>query len=521
FFALGQSRYTLSSTSPPTPTILICTSGSAVANWLPAVVEANHAALPLLLLSADRPPELHQCGANQTIEQEGLFGVQVRATHPLPPPDEITHPRREITRLLTTLTKQLTLSIPGPIHLNIPFREPLLPLQPEQMNWSAEPFPPLFPPLPPSPLPDTRALGETIHHQAGLILCGEMQYGEDFHPLLTELAQRLDCPVLLDPLSNLRWGAATHPRLLSHYDGFLRGWLKKSHHHPDWVIQFGDFPLSKTVANWLTKCPPPTFVTIQNQRLWSDPERLSSEHFESSSTTFATSLLSNLQTDAHLPHWSQPFIEQEQQALHYSPPHPEQCEQQLLHQLLEQLPAETHLFSGNSMVIRDIDGWLPARTAPLYLFANRGASGIDGNLSTACGIRSLVDPEIPVVALLGDLTLFHDLNALSTVSQIGGNFTLLVINNGGGNIFSYLPPAPLPEFESLWLTPSPINFEQAAKLYNLAYQRIDSDPEAPPEQPPLSTLFQENHPKLIEWVVDRTASVQAHQRYWESFAWEQ
>ena len=504
FFALGQGKRRQQASA------LICTSGSAVANWLPAVVEAHHSATPLLLLSADRPAELHQRGANQTIEQSTLFGQQVRAAFTLPPPDECEDLTATMAPILQQVVGALLRPIPGPVHLNLPYREPLLPDDLTSIDWH-----PAAIPLMPQRSLSRRWLrlheaAEKLSQGPGIILCGEAHYSEHFTQKLETLAAQLDAPILADPLSNLRWGAPLQSCIVCHYDGTLRtigNTLK-----PNWVIQFGDFPLSKSVALWLNDQAPATYLNIQHQRLWSDPESLATETFHCSPETFIDAVMKQLPTPANYRKWNQAFHKADQQALAWSPEYP-LSEHQLLQQLHQQLPAGAVLFSGNSMAIRDIDGWLGKRAEPLHLYANRGTSGIDGNLATLCGIRSTLDPATPMVALLGDLTLFHDLNALSLLSALEGDLLIFVINNGGGGIFSYLPPAALPEFEPLWLTPLQINFEQAATLYNIDYQQIDQPFDL---QQQLSQPLQQGGIKLIEWVIDREASVAAHQHYWES-----
>jgi 2-succinyl-5-enolpyruvyl-6-hydroxy-3-cyclohexene-1-carboxylate synthase len=503
FFALGQARQS------GTASALICTSGSAVANWLPAVVEANHAAHPLLLLSADRPPELHGRGANQTIAQQQLFGTQVRGTHPLPPPDEQGELTAAIGSLLQQVMGELLQPVPGPVHINIPFREPLLPADLEGVDWSPSPLQLLPPRSRSQRWLRLNEVSSKLYRQPGVILCGEGAYGEGFATALVTLAEQLDCIILADPLSNLRWGTPLSPRLLSHYDGTLRTTLR--HQRPHWVIQFGDFPLSSSVARWLSSAPPEHYLTVQHRRLWSDPESLSTETFQCRPEQFVDTLLQQIEHPAELAQWSRPFLLQEQQAAAWRSDDP-LGEHALLQMLLQMLPAQSLLFSGNSMVIRDIDGWLGPREAALTLHANRGASGIDGNLSTLCGIRTQLEPERPMVALLGDLTLFHDLNALSLLREASGNLTLIVINNGGGNIFSYLPQSTLPEFEALWLTPPEIGLEQAATLYRLPYLRVAQ----PADLPRFTERVLQSGPKLVEWVVERNASIAAHQQYWES-----
>ncbi len=501
FFALGQGRQT------GVASALVCTSGTAVANWLPAVVEANHAAVPLLLLSADRPPELHNRGANQTIAQANLFGEQVRRHYTLSPPDEILQPRSAIQTLVHPLMTALYHPIPGPVHLNIPFREPLLPLQLDSVTWQITPFPQFDRQPVTTDSPDISHLCHTFHQRRGLILCGEGVYSRHFYPLVTQLAERLDCPLLLDPLSNLRWGYSPSSRVVTYDEDSVEA-ISRQGLSADWVIQFGDFPLSKGIARWLQQSPPTQFITVQHQRCWSDPYDLSTETLQCSPEQFCEKTLEEC-SQSRLPEWIEPLIEMEQNARQWEPSTGCLTEVPLLQWLGRALPDSTVMFSGNSMVIRDIDRWLPVRQEQLTLHANRGASGIDGNLSTVCGICSTVPPQTPVIALLGDVALFHDLNALSIAREAGDNLTLVVINNGGGAIFSYLPPAQLPEFEPLWLTPPNIDLEKAAALYGIRYQRITHQDQLP------KLSLTHHQPLLIEYVVDRQASMEAHLQYRE------
>ncbi len=508
FFALGQARESQQATA------LICTSGSAVANWLPAVVEANHSATPLLLLSADRPPELHHCGANQTIEQQNLFGEQVRASLTTPPPDEIEEPIQQLSPLISTLIRQMTGPIPGPVHLNIPFREPLLPTNPDTVEWN--------------PTLQGAAIGESAAEQSGgdlerlhreiqggsgLILCGESHYPESFYPLLLQLAGQLGCMIVADPLSNLRWGHEREPRLLAHHDALFRNHSLHEQFQPEWIIQFGRFPISSSVARYLEQYPPQQFITVHYRQLWSDPLSLSTHRVEMEPSRFCRALLNPGTSENSLPADNRILTALERSAAGWKSGERLLDEHQILQRLRQQLPAETTLFSGNSMVIRDIDSWLAPRRRPLRLIANRGASGIDGNLATVCGIRSTTPAEHPVVALLGDLTLFHNLNALHLAKEINLNLTIIVINNGGGNIFSHLPQSTLPEFERLWLTPTSVDFSAAATLYGIEYSHA-GEPDAFEQQ--LVGALRQSHANLIELEVQRSVSNRVHQQYWES-----
>jgi len=483
FFALGQSKVDKIATA------LICTSGSAVANWLPAVVEANHSATPLLLLSADRPPELHNCGANQTIQQHNIFGAEVRFNKSILPPDEIKNSDEYIQQLVDTLIGKLGSNnsnqniIPGPLHLNIPFREPLLPstLPPEisakpiQENIALNELP--------IPTYQIKESAEIVSIGAGLIICGEAIYNSKFPLQLQKISKQLNVPILADSLSNLRWRAQQYDLLITNYDAVSEE--IQIGVHIEWIIQFGKFPLSSSLNRYLHNHPPKKFITIQHRQLWSDPLSLSTKRIEIEPALFCSELYSELKENQHSPAVNSTqqlltdnLIKLNAKANSWSIGKRSSnkdldllSEQAILQSIKSEIPADGVLFSANSMAIRDIDCWLGKRSKPLKLFANRGASGIDGNLATLCGIRSVIDSDTPLVALLGDITIFHNLNALYIAQQIKGNTTIIILNNGGGNIFSQLPPAKLPEFKELWLTPTNLDFKKAAALYNIEYQK--------------------------------------------------
>ncbi|MBC8519519.1 MAG: 2-succinyl-5-enolpyruvyl-6-hydroxy-3-cyclohexene-1-carboxylic-acid synthase [Gammaproteobacteria bacterium] len=528
FMALGQSK------KREVPTALICTSGTAVANWLPAVIEAYHSSTPLLLLSADRPPELHNCGANQTIAQNNIFGEQVSARYTTPPPDEIDDPVTQLTELVPQMIESMENPAPGPVHLNIPFREPLLARNSKQIKWHNSGLQYAARDHADNTIPviDYQEICQEVSGKPGVILCGESHYPKGFNTVLNQLAESLGAPVFADPLSNLRWGDDDNQLFFTHYDGILRNEKNRRLCRPEWVIQFGRFPLSKAVATLLQESLPKRYITVHHKTVWSDPLSLSNTKISTSPATFCQQLLQyadpnptdNLPAspcgcpsgrpqpqagNSHL----HTLKEKERLAAEWRSNPDDLSEDQVIRTLNRQLPGGTILFSGNSMVIRDIDGWMTQREEPLKLFANRGASGIDGNLATVCGIRAVTDPDTPVVALLGDLTLFHNLNALYLAKELEMDLTIIVINNGGGNIFSHLPPAQLPEFESLWLTPTTVEFKRVAALYDIPYREVtDRDGLALY----LDEVLQQPHPKLIELTIDRNISNRNHHQYWES-----
>ena len=503
FFALGQSKKT------KTATALICTSGSAVANWLPAVVEANHSATPLILLSADRPAELHNCGANQTIEQHNIFSNQVQASYHSLPPDEVSD-YEELKLLVCKMVTDSLQPIPGPVHFNIPFREPLLsePLAKispaKQINKKAEPA---------CTLTEFDLDITGLENRAGLILCGAANYSDEFATRLIKLADKLDCPIVTDPLSNLRWGShVVSKRILTHYDGYLRSEQPDIAASLHWVIQFGNFPISAALGKFVQNCSVEQYITIQHQQLWSDPLSICNNKVVVSPEQFCTDLLEQLPKNNSLPTYNKRFTKLEQQASNWlNTINSEQlCELQVI-KWLYNLPSDSILFSSNSMAIRDVDSWLGKRQQPLTLFANRGASGIDGNLATLCGIRAVTKTETPVIALLGDLSLIHNLHALKLATELGKPITILVINNGGGNIFSYLPAGQLPEFEELWLTPQNIDFAKVAELYDISYQKVSNMTDLSK----ITSIFDHCGVKLVELVIEQEHSKHIHQQYWQ------
>ena len=296
FFALGLAM------KSRRPVILVCTSGSAVANWLPAVVEANYSQLPLILLSADRPVELQDCGANQTIDQQHLFGTHVRAFYPLPEPAEDLLNCSYLQQLIAKSIWQLEQPLQGPVHLNIPFREPLLPAG-KYLNETLDE-------LTRSVMSqysavsittrkrlhsqsDISAIAKAIQQGAGIIVVGRKHYSSSFIDSLNQLAEKLNIPVLVDHLSNLRFGKHDKANFIVNYDLFLRQ-IKQSEHldlKPEWVIRFGQFPVSKSLTNFLSEHTGADTVVVSENSRWQDPLRTADYFVQSSDEGFCRQLL--------------------------------------------------------------------------------------------------------------------------------------------------------------------------------------------------------------------------------------
>ena len=244
FFALGLAK------ARHQPVVLVCTSGSAPAHWYPAVIEADMGGTPLILLSADRPPELRGCGANQATDQNHLFGSHVRAFHELPCADGGADMLRWLRALAARVVDQSRWPLPGPVDVNVPLREPLLPDGP----WpalQAAPVAAVSYPVMNLPPEAAQSLAGELAGGRGLMVCGASVFDAEFPAALADLADKLACPVLADPLANLRFGAHRNGPVLSRYDAFLRGADAAEALHPDWVLRFGAMPVSKPLQRFL------------------------------------------------------------------------------------------------------------------------------------------------------------------------------------------------------------------------------------------------------------------------------
>ncbi|MDD5240553.1 MAG: 2-succinyl-5-enolpyruvyl-6-hydroxy-3-cyclohexene-1-carboxylic-acid synthase [Sulfuricella sp.] len=500
FFALGLAK------ADRQPVVLVCTSGSAPANWFPAVIEAGYGKTPLILLTADRPPELRDCGANQTIDQVGLFGSHVRASHELPPAAATAQALAAVRRLAARATDQSRWPLPGPVHINVPLREPLVPVGvlPE-WEVSAVPVSVSYPLMLPSQ-PEMSALAVALSGRPGLIVCGEDAYGEQFPVVLAQLAEMLSCPVLADPLANLRFGLHDRSHILSRYDAFLRHADFAVNHRPKWVLRFGAMPVSKQLQLYLSACTATAHILVEPYGRWPDPLHQTSRLVRADPAAVCSALL------AQQPHgapatWLDSFIQQEQRVAELLKEIEKPPEAGIVAALLAQMGSDGCLFSGNSMAIRDLDSFAAGSDAALRIVGNRGASGIDGNVSTALGLATGLGRQ--VVALLGDLTFYHDMNGLLAARDV--DITFVVINNGGGGIFGYLPQAGLADFERAWLTPTGLDFSLAARMYGLNYRRVASQADF---DAALSDALAHDGPDMIEVQVKREDSAAGHRLYW-------
>jgi 2-succinyl-5-enolpyruvyl-6-hydroxy-3-cyclohexene-1-carboxylate synthase len=506
FFALGLAK------ASRRPVALVSTSGSAAANFFPAVVEASSARVPLILATADRPPELRDTGAPQTIDQIKLYGDLVRWFVEVGTPEDSRSMLDYIASLGTRAAAEAWRAPAGPVHLNFAFREPLLP-EPDAM-------PPVAAALPESHVspeasrPSRRSI-ERLAKAArslrrGLIVCGPDDNGPGFARAIEKLAEVTGYPVLADPLSQIRYGSD----FLGAYDAFLRVPSLAERLGPELVIQFGAALTSKAYHTYLGRHPQTAHVLVDPAGEWRSPARRAREVIVADPEETALALAETLEGTADpLPSWREELARAERAARAVLARHVEGdaiTEGGLFPALLTALPQDGALFVGNSMPVRDLDAFVPVFPRRIRVLANRGANGIDGVVSSALGASASSDA--PLLLVTGDLSFHHDLNALHMAREERVAATIVVVNNDGGGIFSFLPAARHDAFERYFGTPHGLGFADLASLYGVAYSRPDTWDEITHR---VAASLRSRTTEVIEIRTDRAENRAWHQSVWD------
>ncbi|QUW23218.1 2-succinyl-5-enolpyruvyl-6-hydroxy-3-cyclohexene-1-carboxylic-acid synthase [Sporosarcina sp. Marseille-Q4063] len=498
FFALGLAKAT------GEPVVLLCTSGTAASNYFPAVTEAHYARIPLIVITADRPHELREVGAPQAIDQIQLYGNHVKYSVDFPLAEENSDVDDYIERHVQRAAS-VALSAPsGPIHLNVPFREPLL------IDFEMEtPSPTFIQRMKGIDFLDasTTQFIESVLHKTekGLLVVGELPIGIDTE-LFWKFAKALNWPVLCDPLSNLRAKVPTNCMNLciDRYDALLKSELYKGKAIPDTVIRFGPQPVSKPLSLFLKKVRPQTVVLVDESPEFRDPLGIVTHHIQSSAEAF---LQINVQKEESF--YARIWSRANHEATVVMENSIGSDEGAYTQMLFSHLPDESDLISGSSMPIRDVDTFFGKTDRDITIFANRGTNGIDGVVSTALGIQAA--RKRPTWLLIGDLSFLHDVNGLIVSRFHETDLTIVIMNNDGGGIFSYLPQAESGNhFERLFGTPTGLTFEHIAAMYDAQYASIESMEEFEQEL----AKEKEKNIRIIEVFTNREANVTAHRTLW-------
>lgn len=496
FLAVGIARVT----RKPVP--VVSTSGSAAANFLPAVVEATHGRVPLLVLTADRPPELRATGANQTTDQIKLYGDLVRWFHEMGTPEPSAHAPRYWRSVVCRSLAEATLPVPGPVHLNLAFREPLVPDaagdgfpfdlsgRPNEAPWTTIAAGNL-----PSPAIVNRLSAQAERAERGLVVAGGGTADPAAAVLLAEAA---GWPLIAEAHS----GARTGPNAISTYDALLRSEAFASE-PPDLVIRVGRTGTSKALARYLSEAIEQ--ITIDPGPFVNDPERTSSAAIATDPGLLLRAVAGGLGPRRPGP-WIERWRAGERTArgvIDAALMGDRVTEPRTARDVARSVPHGGTLVVASSMPVRDLDSFMAPRSG-LRIIANRGTSGIDGFVSTALGVA--LASEGPVVALAGDLSLLHDQNGFLLLGSESVDLTLVVINNDGGGIFSFLPQARYEEpFERVFGTPHGLDLSKLAALYGITH-RLISDPAD------LPSAVAEPHAgvRILEVRTDRKANLEFH-----------
>lgn len=515
FFALGAAK------SSGEPSVLVCTSGSAAANYAPAIVEAAYSRVPLLVLTADRPHELRDVGAPQAINQMNMYSNYTKAFFEAAIPEDnnamVTYVRHLVRRAVAAALKAPS----GPVQINIPLREPLIPdlSDPSLFTYGRSKFVPRME-IGKLSLADSvlnRLAMELASYKNGIIVCGD-QTDPTFADTVIDLAEQLQFPILADPLSQLRLCGRRSEWIIDGYDAFLKSEAAVRALKPEVVIRFGAMPVSKSLLIAIKGHWQEAFhLVVDGGADWRDPAAVTDEMLYCDETTFCREIHARVPNSASSSLWSQRWKqinEQTRRLINQIQNYSTISEGRIYYELNDLLLDNSQLFIANSMPIRDVDTFVQHSTKRVRLLCNRGANGIDGTISTALGVALNGKPTLLIT---GDLSFFHDLNGLATAQLNELHLTIILVNNNGGGIFSFLPQAESEnskkQFERLFVTSLNLSFEHAAKLYGADYVLIESWEQFQIE---VAKGLQSKGIQIIEVQTAREENVAEHLRLWDN-----
>lgn len=519
FMALGIAK------AHKEPTVLVCTSGSAVAHYLPAILEAQYSGIPLIVLSADRPHTLLHVGAPQTVEQHKIFGTAVNYFEELAVPQEshyYTYPRQVARKsyMKAMDTKK------GPVHINVPLFEPLVPeLSRNHFEAGRSSFKVVKPNYSSVFGCDnrnnlthinnvidvahgndgTKEINDLLERYERILILAGPQIDIDEAETIRSFGEALQAPILADPLSNVR-GYSTSKVVISTYDALLAGQSLWHELKPDCVIQFGQIVVSKRVQQMIASWTDVEYIEVNPTMDSMNPTGKTTMHVQASIDVFTHLYGKNNNSDTYLNIWRR-LDQAGKKQLSLAIDEPHFFEGRTIRELQEHIPEDGQVFVANSMTIRDFDYFWFSGESKAVLYGNRGVNGIDGTISTALGLA--VNGR-PTYLVTGDLSLFHDLNGLAVAKTHNLNLTIILHNNDGGGIFEYLPQKGTKHFDYLFSTSQGLDYSGAAKLYGCDYTKISSPNEL---SFVLAKIGQESGVHIIEIPTNREYSRELHKKY--------
>ena len=509
FFAVGAAK------ASGRPAVVLCTSGTAAANFHPAVLEAYHSRTPLIVCTADRPPELRDTGAGQTVDQLDLYGRAVRWFCEAGVPED--HPGAAASwRSLAARAAVEAVGPPaGPVHLNLAFREPLVPTgepivdvpgRPDGRPWTSV--------TRAVRVPDDATVARlaelTRTRPRGVVVAG---WGSGATADVVErFAAAAGWPVLADPISGLRQG----PHAISTYEALLRSPGFAAGHRPDLVVRLGAAPTGKALTTWLDADVPQ--VLVDPDGAWLDPGRAAAERVAVDADPLLAALAGRLtpgadSDEAWLGTWRAADRSARAALDELLDGWETLFEGRVARDVVDALPDGVTFAVASSMPVRDVEAFARPRSGVRYL-SNRGVNGIDGFVSAVLGAATRAPG--PVVALLGDLCFLHDANGLHGATRRGVDVTFVVLDNDGGGIFSFLPQAQLPEhFELLFGTPHGVDLTAVAAMHGVPVDRVEKAGEVVPA---VHAAIATGGVRCVVVPTDRADNVSRHREAWSAVA---
>ena len=501
FMALGMAK------ASGRPVAVTCTSGTAAANLAPAVHEAWQARVPLIVLTADRPPELREVGAGQAIDQVHLYGSAakwfVEVGNHEPGRSTAEHFRGLGCRAFWTAAG----GRPGPVHLNFALRDPLDPALAEMDagQWAGRDGDRPWAHLrehPPAPDANDvqRAAARMAEAPRGAIVCGPVA-GEMAEPV-ARLAEQSGWPVLAEPASGVRCGEHDRSHVVAGYDVLLRDEAFAAGHAPDLVLRVGDTPTSKPLRTWLAVVPQ---VVLDPHGAWHEPTRTAELllHAEPAAACDALAAALEMRGGSNHGPWLAEWRHADSLVAPALAQAPEPSEPRAYVAAAGALEPGSLVWTASSMPVRDVEAFWPAGAEPTRFLANRGANGIDGTIASAAGATRATGA--PTLVLIGELALLHDIGGLLAARRAGIALTVLCVDNGGGGIFDFLPVAGSADhaaYEEHVATPSGLDLETLSALSAMAYRPVSTDDEI--------RAAVAAGPGLVHVRTDRAANVRVH-----------
>ncbi|WP_099351890.1 2-succinyl-5-enolpyruvyl-6-hydroxy-3-cyclohexene-1-carboxylic-acid synthase [Fredinandcohnia onubensis] len=515
FYALGVAKATKK------PVAILCTSGTAAANYFPAIVEAYYSRVPLIVLTADRPHELRDVGAPQAIDQNQLYGNHAKWFVEMALPEDSEQMLAYVRTMAGRAAGTAQSAPAGPVHLNFPFREPLIPNLGLDHLWGTSKMAKknvnVVVGKPTMDEEQAQLISDVVSEKLkGIIVCGSHDHSEFGHAV-ANLAETLQFPILADPLSQLRSG--THPKsyILDGYDAFLRNEEFREAYKPDIIIRFGAMPVSKSLLQYIQKQKNTQQIVVDGDGGWRDPTLSATDMVYCDEIEFCQAITKRIQKrsdNGWISSWIKinEIVKENINAVHQEET---LFEGKVFTELQEILPNGSTLFVGNSMPIRDLDTFFTNNEKSIHALGNRGANGIDGLVSTAMGISSQNEHTVLVI---GDLSFYHDLNGLLAAKHHRLNSTIVLINNDGGGIFSFLPQSQeVKHFETLFGTPIGLDYEHAVKMYGGKFTSVENWPEF---RKAISASLNGNGLHVVEVKTDRQENVMIHRKMWNNVSQE-